>query len=255
MELKALVLTLLVGVFFLIGMIIPKFFKNKTKLISFSTGLTFVIILFLILVDIAPEIWELLEPNKNWRYLILIIIFTALGFVLLKILDYFVPEHSHHHKENETNIEEHNNHLFHIGFITALSLTIHNVLEGITIYVTGLTDFKMGIILAISVGCHNLPLGIDVAANMESNKEKKSMNIIISLLLIFSSFLGAFILFLMNQELNILVEGILLSLTLGMLIYITFCELWNEVKENFRKKEVQIGLIIGLIISIILLII
>lgn len=234
------------------GMLIPKLFKNKNKLIMIATGMTFIIMLFLILIDLIPEIIELFEPHKNPKYVLLIIIFVILGIVLLKILDFFVPEHTHNHHENETNIKEHNDHFYHIGLITAISLTIHNILEGISIYITGINDFKTGLLMAIIVGLHNLPLGIEVSANMNVSENKKANKILISFLLIISSSLGALIIYLLKTELSVLLEGILLSVTLGMIIYIAIFELYHEIKENITKRNMKIGLILGLIISIIM---
>lgn len=249
---NALLLTLLVGVFFGIGLAIPKFIRDKKKLLSFTCGITFIIMLYLIFIDLFPEIIEVLEIKENLKNMILMIIFIFIGFILLKGLDHFVPEHHHDHKESHDNIVEHNNHYFHIGFITAMSLIIHNVLEGISIYITGSNDLKMGILMALSVGCHNLPLGIEIAANMEANTKKKRTKYFIFALLIFSSFIGAFILYIMNQELNQIVEGILLSITLGMLLYISGIELVPEVIKNKKEKAHKLGLLVGCIISIIL---
>jgi len=251
----ALLLTILVGIFFLIGIVIPKLFKNKNKLIMESTGLTFVIMLFLIFVDLIPEIMEIFEPLKNPKYILIIILFTALGILSLKVLDFFVPEHTHNHHEDETNLKEHNDHFFHIGLITAISLTIHNILEGISIYITGVNDFNTGLLMAITVGLHNLPLGIEVSANMNIGENKKNTKLLISILLILSSSLGAIVLYLLKTDINLLLEGILLSVTLGMIIYIAFFELLHEVKENINKKNMKIGLFLGLIISIIITIV
>lgn len=246
---ESLLLTLLVGVFFLIGIMIPKFFKNRNKLIIVATGLTFIIMLFLIFFDLIPEIIELLNPFKNIKYLGLIIIFITIGIMVLKLLDFFVPEHTHNHEDNEKNIKEHNDHYFHIGIITAISLIIHNILEGISIYITGVYDYKAGVLMAITVGLHNLPLGIEVGANMSASEGKKISKIVIACLLVLSSSFGATLLYVLNADLSILLEGILLSLTLGMIIYISIFELFHEVKENIKKKEMKIGLLIGLILS------
>jgi len=254
MTLKALFLTLMVGIFFGIGLAIPKFVKNKKKLLSYTSGITFIIMLYLIFVDLFPEVIEVLEITENKKNVFLIVFFIFLGFFLLKILDHFVPEHHHDHKEIRDNEAEHNNHYFHIGFITAMSLIIHNILEGISIYITGINDLKMGILMAISVGCHNLPLGIEIAASMEANVKKKGTKYATFSLLIFSSFLGALFLFLINQELNHVIEGILLSLTLGMLIYISGLELVPEVIKNRKEKVHIMGLLTGMILAIILFI-
>lgn len=250
--LKSLILTIFIGFFFLLGILIPKFFKNKNQLTLIATGLTFIIMIFLMLFDLIPEIIEILEPIQNPKYLLLILIFVLLGIIILKLLDCFVPDHTHHHKEDEENINEHNGHLFHIGLITAISLTIHNILEGISVYVTGLSSLESGLLMAVTVGLHNLPLGIDISVNMDASKNRKITKMMIYLLLILSSSFGAFILFLLKMDLNFLLEGILLSLTLGMIIYISIFELFHEVKENKDKREMKIGIFIGIIIAILM---
>lgn len=252
MELKALILTVLVSFFFLIGICIPKFFKKKDKLILFTTSLTFVIMLYLIFFDLLPEIIEILDPFHNTKFIFLILIFTLCGLIILKILDFFVPEHSHEHHEKNDNLEEHDSHLFHIGFITSISLIIHNMLEGISIYITGINDLKLGLLMALSVGCHNLPLGIEVSIGLEAKKERKISKISILILLIISSFLGAFLLFLMGKDLNFVVEGILLSMTLGMLLNISLFELLKEMINNKTKKEIQLGFFIGILLALLL---
>lgn len=253
MNLNALLLTIVVGFFFLIGIVIPKFFKSKNKLIFFTTSLTFIIMLFLIFGDLLPEIIEVLDLKSNLKNFYIVLCFSFLGFVLLKILDFFLPEHHHNHQEENDNKEEHNAHLFHIGFITALSLIVHNILEGISIYITGVNDFKLGLIMALSVGCHNLPLGIEISVGLLAEKKKKIQKISILFFLVFSSFLGAFLLFVIGKELSTFLEGILLSLTLGMLLYISLMELLPEIIKNKKQKEIKWGIVFGIVLALILL--
>ena len=250
--LNSLLLTIFIGTFFLLGIIIPKFFKNKNQLILIATGLTFVIMFFLILFDLIPEIIEILDPVNNPKYIFLIIVFILLGIIVLKLLDFYVPNHVHKHKENEENIKEHNGHLFHLGMITAISLIIHNILEGISVYITGLNSIEAGLLMAITVGLHNLPLGIDISVNMNASDNKKLTKIVIYILLVLSSSFGAFILYVLKTDFNFLLEGILLSITLGMIIYISMFELLKEVKENIKKNEMKIGILIGLILAFIM---
>ena len=248
---EALFLTLITGVFFIFGMLMVRLFKNKNNLVYLATGFSFVIMVYLLLFDLLPEIVEVLDPFKNPKYKFLIIIFVLLGFVLLKLLDLYVPQHRHNHLESGDNEEEHNNHMFHIGFITAVSLIIHNMLEGISIYVTGLADFKLGLLMAISVGCHNFPLGTQIAVSMDGDKNKFTQFFMLSLLVV-SGFIGALALFIAEKELSVMMQGIFLSLTLGMLLYICVMELWPEVKKNINNKEIKTGLKIGLVMAILL---
>lgn len=251
MSFKALWLTILVSFFFLIGLLIPKFFKNKNKLTLFTTGLTFIVMLYLIFFDLFLEIVEIFSTESSPIFFLLAFFGVGAGILFLKILDDFIPEHSHHHQEKNDDVKEHNAHLYHIGFITSVSLIIHNILEGISIYVTGLADLKLGFFMALTVGCHNLPLGIEIATCMDAYKEKWCKKYFILLSLILSSFLGAFFLYLLNLNLNIFIEGVLLSITMGMLIYISLFELLKEIKENF-KTEVKLGIVVGVFLTFVL---
>ena len=233
MPIDALLLTLLSGIFFIVGISISKLFSKKKQLLTYTTSIAFIIMIFLLIKDLLPETIEIF-PLKEYKNLFFLLFFILLGFALLKGLDTFVPEHHHDHKEQKDDIEEHNNHNFHIGFITALSLIIHNILEGISIYIAGINDFKIGFVMALTVGCHNLPLGMEIAASMQETNKKNSSKYIIFSLLVLSSFLGAFLLYILKQELNEWVEGMLLSLTIGMLIYISFKELLPEIKGNWQ---------------------
>lgn len=250
----SLLLTILVGLFFLVGMIVAKLTKAKKELTILGIGLSFMVMLGMILLDIIPEIAESvieLSATKKWFF---IIGFTALGMIVLKALDIFIPHHHHEHHENEKNKKEHNEHLFHIGFVTSISLILHNMIEGISIYITSLTNLKAGLMLAFAVSLHNLPLGIEIAVGMDSSKTKKKIKWITMTLLILSSFMGAFGMFLMKEQINEIMLSALLCITFGMLIYITIFELLREIWNNRQNKMIYIGLGIGLILNIIMVI-
>ena len=65
----------------------------------FSIGMSFIVLFNIIFFDIVPEIKDFFD----FKYFLIVI----LGFSLLKILDFFVPDHNHHHKEKLDNIKEH----------------------------------------------------------------------------------------------------------------------------------------------------
>ncbi len=251
---QGLLVTLMLSLFFIIGILIPKFLKKTENLMLFSTSLAFIIMIYLVFFDLLPEIIEIFSPLSIIN-IIKITLFISLGMILLKVLDLFIPEHHHDHKEIDDNVKEHDSHLFHIGFITSVALIIHNILEGISIYAISLNDLKLGIIMAISVGMHNLPLGMEISLSMGSDKNKTKFKNIIIILLIISNFIGALILILLNKGLNETIEGLLLSLTVGLLLYITIFELLKEIIENFFKNPVKIGIVFGLVIAIVLFII
>ena len=233
MELKAILITLLSGTAFIIGYLVTKFFKKEKKLIVFSVGFSFVIILGLVFFDLLPECLELV--SKKW----LILCYALLGIIVLKVLDIFVPDHEH------TSEEKH--HMEHIGLISAIALVLHNVIEGTAIYTTALTDSKMGLFMALAVSCHNIPLGIQVSSLVKNKKEK----FILLFILFLSSVIGLFLINIFKITLSESVLGVLISITLGMLIYISMFELICEIKEHIKEKILWYGIIFGVIISII----
>lgn len=239
------ILTLIAGLFFLLGGLICKRFKNKDSLNVFSVSLAFVIIIALIVSDLFPEILELLEEYKLSSKIILIILFTGLGILLLKILDFFIPDHHHEHHENEENLSEHKSHVKHIGTITVISLILHNILEGFAIFGMSLNSLKLGIMICISVALHNIPLGTHIFGSLDFKKNR-----VLITFLTLSSFLGGLI-FLIVGDISNLVLAVITCITLGMLLYIGLLELLPEMLTHFKEKETKLGIMVGLILLII----
>ena len=126
---KAIIITLLSGLSFLVGYLITKFVKNDKKLVIFSVGFSFSIILGLVFFDLLPECLELM--NSKFA----LVGFAISGILILKVLDMFVPDHSHN--------SEHNHHIEHIGLISALALILHNIIYFGKIYKNNKNKFKL----------------------------------------------------------------------------------------------------------------
>ncbi len=240
-----LILTLIAGLFFLIGGLISLKVKNKDKLNAFSIALALVIIINLLAMDLIPEILELLEDYDFSFKIMIILIFGLLGIFLLKILDFFIPDHHHEHHDNEIDKKEHISHIKHIGTLTLISLILHNLLEGFAIAGMSLNDYKIGLMVCISVALHNIPLGTTIFSSIDIRKNKLLVTI-----LTLSSFIGGLIFFIIG-DISTLVLAIISIITLGMLIYISLMELLPELLVNRKKKETIIGLLTGVIIIVI----
>lgn len=239
-----IVLTLIAGLFFLIGGLISKRVKDKNKLNHFSVSLALVIMFSLLLFDLIPELFELIENINKTKGIIIILIFVLLGFIILKILDIFIPDHHHDHHHGDENIKEHVNHINHIGTLTIISLILHNILEGFAIFGLTNTNLKVGILTSLSVALHNIPLGTHIFSSIDMKHNK-----ILITLLTLSSLLGG-IIFLIIGDISTIVLCAITSITVGMLIYIALLELLPEVITDINEKETIIGLIIGLILLI-----
>ena len=236
-----LLTTLLLGIFILIGAILAFLVKKKEKVVDFSLGLALGVITMLIVTDLLPEIIE----NLGIKHIFIFIICTVIGYGILKLLDHFIPDH----KESSMTKKDYKENLIHIGVITSCALVLHNIIEGMAVYSTFLTDSKLGLAVTLGVGFHNIPLGMVIAATFYQSNDNiwKTLSIIgfVSL----STFLGGLIMFFLNlTTISSILLGVLLSLTLGMLLFIVTSELIPRVKASSDKKTSYVGITIGVVL-------
>lgn len=227
-----LLFTLLSGISFLIGIFLLRHSKDKEKVSLFTISIAFVIMLGLVLFDILPELIETKEA--------FLIIPVIMGFLFLVVIDKMIPHHTHHHSEKNDNHIEHVKHLNHIGVITVIALSLHNMIEGLSLYNLTTTDIKAGLLMLISVGLHNIPLGFQLGNNLDFNRKNLSLIILLAI----SALLGAIIVILIGELTDVIIN-VILAITLGMLLYIIIFELFKEVFNSKKKKEVICGIMIG----------
>ncbi len=245
----AFLITLIAGLLFFLGVLIINKVKNKEFVYKFSSALAFSVIIWLLILDIIPEIMTSFKVMGENKRIIYFLGFTLIGIIMLKLLDSLVPVHTHSHTDNETNTLEHNNHLVHIGIITSVALIIHNIIEGMAIYSMSLASLKSGLLMGFGVALHNIPLGMEISLTLDRAQDKKN-KILTYLFLILSPLLGGLIVAIFNN-INEIFLGILMCITCGMLIYISFFELFGEIKNNIKQKQTILGLITGLLLMVI----
>ena len=235
----ALLTTFLLGVFILIGVLISYFFKKSEKIVLFSIGLAFGVIVMIIFTDLLPEIMECIPLSRIYIPIISVII----GLLILRILDNFVPDHENSEKKDN---------LIHIGVMSSIALGLHNIIEGMAVYSSMLSSTKLGLALTLGVGFHNIPLGIVIGGAFYQSNNDKYKSILNILIVSLTTFIGGLIMFMLNiNELSPTIEGILLSITLGMLLFIVVDELLPKVKKNKKNKALISGIITGVIVLLI----
>ncbi len=241
MEQFSLFLTLGLGLFILVGALIPFFAHNSKKFIAFSLAMAFSVMLMLIFFDLLPEAYEAFE-TKQIGYLAL---FVLVGTLTLKVLDHFVPDH----EDDPTTEKDDNDNLHHIGLMSCIALIIHNVIEGMAVYTTGLSSTSSGLMISLGVGLHNIPMGMVIASTLYQKNQKRGKTLLWVLLLSLSTFLGgALLYFIPAFEMEGFSLGVLLSITIGMLFYISFLELLPRISHTKEKKVTLFGLLIGIIL-------
>lgn len=229
-----LVAVLIAGLSFLVGCIIALFIKRKDNIISFSVSMSFAVLVILLIFEMLPESLELLEGSPS---IIIIIIGVIVGFSLLKLIDRFIPHHGEQHGDHN---------LIHIGAVTAIALIIHGIIDGVFIYGYTMLDTRMGFIYAIAAALYHIPLGINLALLLKDNPKKMWICILI---LTASPLLGGLLVYSFGRELNEVFLGIMLTIAMGMIIYIMVAELWIKIKNNLGKYTL-FGIITGSVLVI-----
>ena len=151
MNVIGLVLTLVLGFFIIIGAFLMHIFENKERFLVISLSMAFGVMASLIFLELLPESFEIFnEKYSSIISIAMILIFSIIGFLILKILDKFIPDHE---DDDEAN-------LIHVGIVSSIAIILHNIIEGMAIYNTFNTSINLGILLSIGVGLHNIPLGM-----------------------------------------------------------------------------------------------
>ena len=134
-----ILLTIVVGLFTLIGTIIVFQTKNNKKIIDFSICIAFGVMVSLAILEIIPEEIELFSVEfKKEKVFLLIVSSSLIGIGILKTLDHFIPEHEAHNHTKKAQSEN----LFHIGIVSSIALILHNIIEGMALAATTIADIN-----------------------------------------------------------------------------------------------------------------
>lgn len=237
------IITLLSGLsttigFFLIFIKTKDYKKILTASLAFAAG----VMLTVSITDLLPESLSLLKNNfHDMISLFLCLIFIILGIILSMIIDYYLPDNNYQ-----------NNQLYKVGFITMLSIILHNIPEGIITFITSSQDISLGINLAIAIALHNIPEGISIAMPIFYSTKSKTKAFTYTFISGMSEVLGAFItLIFLKKYINNTILGILFAMISGIMLNISLCKLLPESLRYKKTKIVLISFIIGILFILI----
>ncbi len=254
-----LMITLGLGCFVLLGALISYMTRENKTIVQISVAIALGTLGTLAILELIPEAVESLGIGK-WY----IISLAALaGVAFLMVLDRFLPDHgsaeseqyghSHAHVHSQGHSHSHghdhaNHYAAHIGIISAIAVTLHNVIEGMAVYSMTEQSAMTGLMVALGVGLHNIPMGMVISATLsEKKKERTAMLALASL----STFAGGLFMHLMWGSIGEEAIGILIAVTLGMIIYIVCFELIPMVMGEKKWKITVPGVLIGALVIVV----
>ena len=235
-----LLLTLLAGLSTVIGSLISLSIKElKRSVLQFFLGLSAGVMVYISFVELLRESIENIGfLRANFAF------FCGIAFIL--ILDFFTP---HRYIEEQIKLDPGKQRIMKAGIFTALGIAIHNLPEGLAVFISSLGDIKLGAALAFAIAIHNIPEGIAIAVPIYFATKNKAKAFWYSLFAGITEPIGALIgLFILMPFLNKFVLSFFFAIVAGIMVFISFDELLPlSFKEEGSHLSI-LGVISGMLL-------
>lgn len=139
--------------------------------------------------------------------------------------------------------------LMRTSILTATAITIHNFPEGMATFISGISQYKLGVAIAIAVAIHNIPEGIAVAITVYGATGSRRKAFLFSILSGITEPLGAILAFLfLAPFISEMLLGILFAAVAGIMVYISFDELLPTARQYGEHHLAIYGLLAGMLV-------
>lgn len=243
----AFTLTLATGLSTGIGALISFFLKRDNfKFLSLMLGFSAGVMIYVSFKALLPEAENILAKTYSSK-MTFIISNSAFFFGIISafLIDKFVPEPT----IQSSNKTVKNSSLLKTGMFIAIILAIHNFPEGISTFISALTQNSIAYPIALAMALHNIPEGIAVSIPIfyaTGNRKKAFFYSFLSgLIEPIGALVGYFILF---PFINSQFLGCIFSLIAGLIIYISFASLYPLAQKATDSKLSIYGLFTGFLV-------
>eukprot|EP01120_Amphizonella_sp_Union-15-10_P013224 TRINITY_DN6112_c0_g1_i2.p1 TRINITY_DN6112_c0_g1~~TRINITY_DN6112_c0_g1_i2.p1 ORF type:complete len:292 (-),score=36.96 TRINITY_DN6112_c0_g1_i2:22-897(-) len=212
-------------------------------LLSFSSG----VMIYISFVDLLAEAVGVIGffAANFWFFV------GMLGFGLVAKLIPDNHDHGHNHKRKNKRRSGKPNQAMErikmVGIITAIGLSLHNLPEGVAVYIASLKGTKVGLPLAFAIAAHNIPEGMAVASPIYHATGSKSKAFFYSLISGACEPLGALIFGFFFKEIDNYTIQCLLAAVAGVMILVSCQELMPIAFEYIKPEKAMISNAMGMI--------
>ncbi|MBR4178404.1 MAG: ZIP family metal transporter [Bacilli bacterium] len=235
-----LTLSLLAGLSTLLGCIFI-FIKVKKvgEYIVFSLSISMTIMILISLIDLIPTSLPVIINKYNYLGIIISLLIFILGYLSIYMIN------------KKLNYKDSN--LKRIGILSMISLIIHNIPEGIAVFMSSYTNISLGVKLFLAIVLHNIPEGIAISVPLYYGGESRGQVIKKTLISGLSEPIGALFSFLFIKErISQLFLAFILLFVAGLMISLSINDIYKEIKNYNKNKYILYGITTGIIISILL---
>lgn len=213
------------------------------------------------------------EGDHSHSSLWAVVLFLALGYAAVLLLDRFISKkmhHSHDHHGHAPHAHSHHSHevlecskcaeneskkLVVAGMVMVCSVALHNLPVGMVLGASALggSEFIPAATLAtaIAVMLHNLPEGMATAVPLVSGGMKKSHALLAVAACGFATVIGGVIGYEIGT-INPIALTVMLSFAAGAMLYVIFNELLPEAMSGCREKPLAASIVLGLAVSLLI---
>lgn len=235
-----LLLTFLAGISTAVGSFISLFVKElKPNHLKFSIGVSAGVMIY---VSFA----ELLRMSIQSIGFFKANIWFFFGMALIMLLDFIVP---HKYIEEQSTAGYSSRKLYRTGLFTALGVSIHNVPEGLAVFMSSLGGVKLGVALAFAIGIHNIPEGFAIAMPIYYATKNKNKAFWYSFLSGFCEPVGALIgILFLSPFASPGLLAVCFAFAAGIMVFVSFDELLPVAYKHQENHIAIAGIITGMLI-------
>lgn len=188
---------------------------------------------------ICISLLELIPESLTYCNFKLCICGLIIGALILQLTDSLMVQY-----KNSNNIKS-------ISILLCIGIAIHNISEGMTLALCTVLDQKLGFVVAFGIALHNIAEGICTSAPLYFSYNNKIKAFLISASTAIPLLIGYYLVKLFIPHTSRSFLGLLLSITSGLMIYITVNDLIPYSFSN-KKHNVTYSFLLGVIIIIFL---
>ena len=226
------ILTLISGFSTLLGsLFIFIKFKRVEETIVFFLSTSASIMLFISIFELIPDSINIMINKYSCLYGILI---SLLIFLLGYQTVYFI----------ENKLKKDTTSLYRVGILSMISMMLHNLPEGIIVFMSSYNNFKLGFKLCIAIILHNIPEGICISIPIYYDTGSRGRATLLTLLSSLAEPLGALLSYtiLKNHINNTTISYIMLFVS-GLMICISINNILKEILSYKLYKIMILGII------------
>ena len=214
--------------------------KYKNKLISFSMGLSFIVMFLISIIELIPDGLLLVNNDFSMFGIFVYGLFLLLiGYIIVYVIDRNIVGESS---------------LYKIGILSMLSLFIHNVPEGIICALTSSNNLSLGLKMSFIIMIHNIPEGICISLPIYYSTGSRGKAFFMTLVSSMGEVFGAlFSIIFLNNFINDFIMSIILIITGGIMITLSVLKILKEGISYKCYKWLIMGIVFGIMIIIVTL--